>query len=173
MRKSYRKKHKQNKTKQKENNNNNNKKTCHSPIFLFSVEGSRSMISLSRLDISGRGFNALFSLLFHRYNNSNTKVFVFQVAELPLGQSVKFTFKATANSPLPQSIFVVLPVYLAYATLPFNLLPLEGRKYEHNSDQVRFFRISVGSRFFVQCSTHTPSAFPAFPYGCGALKCRG
>ena len=118
------------------------------------------MISLSRLDISGRGFNALFSLLFYRYNNLNTKVFVFQVAELPLGQSVKFTFKATTNSPLPPSIFVALPVYLAYATLPFNLLPLEGRKYEHNSDQVRFFRISVGSRFLFNL---VPIPLPHFP----------
>lgn len=92
-------------------------------------------------------------------------MFVFQVAKLPLGQSVTFTFKATTNSPLFPSMFVALPVYLAYATLPFTLSSAEGRKYEHNSDQVRFFRISVGSRFVVQFSIHTPSVVPPFPHG--------
>lgn len=73
-----------------------------------------------------------------RYNNPNTKVLVFQADDLPLGQSVNFTYKATTKSALPPSIFVSSLVYLAYTTLPYNLSPREGRKYHKNSDQGTF-----------------------------------
>ena len=82
-----------------------------------------------------------YCFVFNRYNNPNTKVLVFQADDLPLGQSVNFTYKATTKSALPPSIFVSSLVYLAYTTLPYNLSPREGRKYHKNSDQVKFLQI--------------------------------
>ena len=77
-----------------------------------------------------------FALCF-RYNSANNDVLVYQISnDLPLGQNVSFQYKATTVSNLLPSIYVSCPVYLHYVTLPPSLAPLEGRKYEENSDQV-------------------------------------
>lgn len=77
-------------------------------------------------------------LLYFRYNNSNTKVILYQVTNgLLLGKSVSFQYKATTVGNLQPSVYISSPVFLSYATLPPSLSPREGRKFEQNSDQVR------------------------------------
>ena len=62
---------------------------------------------------------------------------LFKADDLLLGQTVSFKFQATTFSGLQASIYVSLPVHLAYATLPISLALREGRNYTHNSNQVR------------------------------------
>lgn len=68
---------------------------------------------------------------------------LFKGEDLLLGQTVSFKFKVTTVSDLQASIYVSLPVHLAYATLPISLAPREGRNYTHNSNQVRWRSFSA------------------------------
>lgn len=68
---------------------------------------------------------------------------LFKGEDLLLGQTVSFKFKATTVSDLQASIYVSLPVHLAYATLPISLAPREGRNYTQNSNQVRWRSFSA------------------------------
>ncbi|CAH3166800.1 unnamed protein product, partial [Porites evermanni] len=82
-----------------------------------------------------------YDVVFCRYRNRNTKVLLFKGEDLLLGQTVSFKFKVTTVSDLQASIYVSLPVHLAYATLPISLAPREGRNYTHNSNQGTFLTI--------------------------------